>query len=138
MAGMQRRSRVPEREKPHSRFRIRWPYVFLVVILGLFTYQFVQRMQEVRRLQAQASALQYENNQTAQENKQLQSAIRYYRTSQYIEDQARGLLGDTYPGEVSIVSRPVYQRHAVVRKAPPTPIPTPSPSWQEWWQAFAH
>jgi cell division protein FtsB len=130
-----KRREAPPREKPR-RARLRWQYLILAILLGLFAWKFLQRMQEVKTLQQQASALQAQNNATAQENARLQRAIRYYRTPQYVEQEARAVLGYTMPGNVSILTRPVIARTGPVVRAAPRQLVPPLPVWKQWWRAF--
>ncbi len=119
-----------------GRFQFRFEYLLLAVVLGFCGWKFVERIQEVRRLQAQELALQIQNAETARQNTGLQLAIRYYRTPQYIESEARSRLGYTLPGEVSIETRPNSPVRVSVRPAPPRTLLPPQPSWERWWHAF--
>ncbi|GAC1324384.1 MAG: hypothetical protein NVS2B16_04720 [Chloroflexota bacterium] len=103
--------------------------------MGLFTYKFLEKTQEVRRLSTQAAALQNQNDRTAEENRQMQQAIKYYQTLGYVEGQARALLGYTKPGDVAVQVQP-HSDHPVDRAAPPPPQVTPPPVWRQWWQTF--
>lgn len=122
----------PGRRRP--RIRIRWQYVILVVLMALFTVKFVQKTQELRTLTQEAAALRLENRQTLRDNARTRAAIRYYRTTEYVKEQARGILGYTLPGDLTIMSQPHYQR-AVVRRAPVRPVAL-DPTWKQWWHSF--
>jgi hypothetical protein len=102
----------------------------------LFAYAFIQKTREVRRLAAQEAALYNANQQTAADNVQVQRAIRYYKTSAYIEEEARVTLGYTRPGEVAVMSTPRYR--PVVHAPPLVPrVQTPpEPTWKQWWRSF--
>lgn len=113
-------------------------YIVLAVLLALFALKFVQKMQEVRQLQAQQAALQTSNDQTHRQNVKLQRAIRYYSTSQYVEQEARAVLGYTMPGNVSVLTRPRRAPVVAFRAAPRKPLLPPEPSWQQWWHAMFH
>src|SRR2546423_15606816 len=105
--------------------------------MALFAYKFIQKTQQIHTLAGQEAALRWENDQTAAENLRLQRAIRYYRTPNYVEEQARALFGDSYPGDVLVQSHPVMQRTGpVLRAAPPRPAAPPLPTWKQWWNAF--
>jgi cell division protein FtsB len=118
-------------------FRIRPVYVLLLVLLALFTYKFVQKAQEIQGLQAERAGLQYENQKTEQDNRQLRERIRHYRSIQYVGQEARAVLGYTMPGEIAIQVQP---RHPVFRKAPSKParVMPPTPIWQQWARSFFH
>jgi len=137
---MPRSTRTAERTEGERRrrARIRPAYLALLVILGLFAFAFVRRIQEVRRLEAQAQGLQQQNAATAANNQRLRKAIKYYRTNAYLEEEARSVLGYTMPGDISILTKPHPAAVVTVRRAPPTPPPTPAPSWEQWWQVFTH
>jgi len=110
--------------------------VLLVVALGLFAWKFMEKTQEVRRLGQQESALRYENQQTAAENRRILAAIKYYRTPRYVEGQARALLGYTFPGEISVQVKP-QRAQPIMRRAPALPPATPAPVWHQWWSSFS-
>lgn len=118
------------------RFRIRPAYVVLALLMALFAFTFIRKTQEIQRLRAEESALLQQNQQTAQDNTHLKRSIRYYHTPQYIESQARGVLGYHMPGEHSILSQARVQPIPVVRAAPPRPLPPSDPVWKQWWHAF--
>lgn len=104
--------------------------------MALFAFKFVQKTQEIRRLAAQEAALQLANQQKAEENARLNDSIRYYRTQNYVENEARAIFGYTKPGDVAIFSQPVHQPIVRVRPAPPRLQAPPKPTWQQWWDVF--
>lgn len=120
------------------RHRVRPAYVILTVLLALFAWKFVQKMEEIRQLQAQETALQIANTQTHRQNVNLQHDIGYYRTLQYVEQQARAVLGYTMPGNVTILTSPHQAPVVAVRAAPRKPMPPPTPTWDQWWHAMFH
>lgn len=120
------------------RLPVRPEYIVLAIILALFAWKFVQKMQEVRQLQGQENALQISNNQTHHQNVQLRRDIHYYRTPQYVEQEARAVLGYTMPGDVSVLTRPHHEPVVSFRSAPRKPHTPPQPSWKQWWQAMVH
>lgn len=120
------------------RSPIRPAYVILAVLLALFALKFVQKMGEVRQLQAQETALQMANAHTHRQNVNLQHAIRYYHTVQYVEQEARSVLDFTMPGNVSILTAPRKAPVVAMRAAPPKPLPPPLPTWEQWWHAMFH
>lgn len=134
MPGKAERSDKTSVERRHFRFRP--AYVLLVILLGLFAFQFLRKDQEVRALDQQAAALRYANQQTAADNARTARAIRWYHNPQYIEEAARAIFGYTMPGETAVISRPRHVRTLQVQAAPRVPATPPSPSWQEWWHAF--
>ncbi|GAC1398799.1 MAG: hypothetical protein NVSMB52_12370 [Chloroflexota bacterium] len=120
----------------HLRFRVRFAYVALLVGMAFFTYKFVQKTQEVRRLAQQEAAMRAQNQSIAAENARIQRSIKYYRTPQYVEETARAILGYTKPGETPVQSQPLTGTIPRVRVAPPRPVGPPAPAWKQWWKAF--
>lgn len=124
---------VVERRKPA---RLRWPYLIVAALMVLFAYKFVQKTHEIRQLNVQAAALRYANRQTAEDNARLQRAIRYYRTTGYLEEEARSTLGYTKPGELTVMSTPKYRPVAPALSPGPRVRANPEPAWRQWWKAF--
>jgi len=93
-----------QKTKRLERLRVRPAYIILAILMALFAFKFIQKTQEIRAFRQEETALRFENQQTAAENARLQHAIGYYRTSDYIENEARALFGYTKPGEVAIQS----------------------------------
>lgn len=136
MSGLKKASEEPKAPQ-RRRLPVRPVYLLLVAVMALFTWRFVVKTQQIHTLAGQERALKWENQQTAQQNAQLQRDIRYYRTPQYVEEQARAIFGDTLPGEILVQSQPTIVRPVVsVRPAPPRPAAPPPPTYQQWWSAF--
>jgi hypothetical protein len=123
-------------DKPRSRWRFRPAYLFLVAVMGLFAYAYLQKTQEINRLSAEQAALAAQNRQLAHDNAQTERANRYFATKQYEIAAARNL-GYSAAGETSVEITTV-KPHAVVRAAPhPIVVSVPvKPVWQQWWDAF--
>lgn len=133
-----RRPRQEQVAEVRRHLPVRPAYIALAILLALFAFKFAQKMQEVRQLQSQESALQVSNNQTQSQNVKLQRAIHYYGTSQYVEQAARAELGYTMAGDVLILTRPHQAPVPALRAAPSKPLPPLQPSWQQWWYAVVH
>lgn len=118
-------------------FRLRWEYVVLAAFLVLFAVKFIQKTEVIQALNKQKAALDYQNQALRQDDVRVQHAIGYYRTTQYVQEEARAVFGYTQPGDVAIMSKPQDPRVVAVRAAPPRPAPPPEPTWKQWWQAFA-
>lgn len=129
------RTQTDTREEK-ARFHIRPAYILLVLLLGLFAWQFLRKAQEVQTLQRQEAALRAANQLTQNDNIRTQRAIRWYRTQQFVEEEARAVLGYTMPGEVAVMSRPQHRSIPQVRPAPPHATAPTAPTWEQWWQAF--
>lgn len=123
----------PERRK---RFKLRPAYLILLVLMGLFAYKFIQKTEQIKTLRAQEIALQQQNRSLQKDRTDTQAAIRGYRSSAYVENMARSVLGLTKPGETLVQLAPT---HVAVEHFRPAPVATPAPAkatWQQWWSAF--
>jgi cell division protein FtsB len=118
-------------------FRLRLPYIMLLVLLVLFAVKFIQKTQEIRGLEAQKAALAYQNQQLQHDNEHVQQSIRYYHSPQYVEEEARAVFGYTRSGDVAIMSQPRHPPILTVGPAP-RPVAPAKPTWKQWWQAFFH
>jgi cell division protein FtsB len=121
---------------PRRRLRVRPAYIVLVILMGLFAFQFVQKTQQIRRLAAQEAALQQENQTLQQDSARVRAAIRQYRSPQYVEEEARAAFGYTKPGDTAIQIEPSAPPVVHVRPAPPTPPPPVEATWKLWWKSF--
>jgi cell division protein FtsB len=124
----------PREQRRRRKFRL--SYVAVAILMALFAFAFVNKIQETRRLATERAALQYQNDQTQQQNASLQRAARYEKTNGYVEAAARAEFGYVQAPEVSIEVKPVTMHprpHPTLRPAPARPAP---PVWQQWWHAF--
>jgi cell division protein FtsB len=129
--------RKPEAHERSRRMKIRPAYVVLLIVMGFFAFKFVEKTRELQQLTRQATLLRAENQKTMRDNARIKRDINYFKTTQYVEQQARALFGYTRPGDVAIVTKPAVRqapvlRHAAYRAAPATP------TWKEWWDSFFH
>jgi len=120
---------------PRKRRRVRPAYLVLIAVLALVSYKWIQRTQQIRQLSAQQATLQYQNERIREDSARMHRLNQYYRTPNYVENEARAILGYTMPGEVAVQIQPVYQRAPVTRAAPQRANAPPS-SWQQWWHSF--
>jgi len=127
-------TRRPTPRGEPRRLRARLPYVLLAACMALFAYAFIQRLQEVRGLQAQQAALQVQNRAIQQRVQALRRQVRYEHTSAFIMSAARSTFGYTLPNEVSLNA--ATHRQVVRVQAAPAVTPTPGPSWQAWWTSL--
>lgn len=87
--------------------------IFLVIVL-LVSWSGVKAIETNYGLQKQISQLEQENNVQKLENENMKLANEYYKTSQYLEIQARKDYGLAAPGEtVLVVPRHVALAHTV-------------------------
>ena len=73
------------------------------LIVIMITWSGIGAIQTNYNLQKQISQLNQENNNQVLENKNLELQNQYYNTNQYLELQARALLGKGQPGETLIL-----------------------------------
>jgi cell division protein FtsB len=133
---MSRKNTTAEPEVKRRRLRPRLAYLLLLGVMGLFAFKFVEKTQEIKRLTAQETALQMQNDKIWQDNQQQRRDIRYYQTLQFIEEDARSVLGYTKPGDTAVRLRPVQTHVVTERAAPIVPAAPPPPNWKQWWQVF--
>jgi cell division protein FtsB len=115
--------------------RIRIPYILVILVMGLFAYSFLQRTQEIRRLNGEKIALQYQIEQTRLDDAQVRQDIRWYRQPAYIQEAARSLLSYTMPGDVPVEVQTSWQKVAPRISRPVSPVSQP-PVWRQWWESF--
>lgn len=132
---MAQRLKQERPDRAERRIRIRPLYIVLALILIFFAFKFVEKTQQLRELNREASALQAQNQQILQQNRTLHQRIGYYRTDQYVEGQARSVLGLTKPGEIAVIPMLKYA-HPVFRSAPVVKYVAPEPTWQQWIHAL--
>lgn len=133
--GVQRKQKGSPPERRH-RLRIRPAYLFLVLLMGVFAFKFVQKTQEIKSLTAQEITLRNQNAALETSRANVKKAISYYRSPQYVESSARSVLGYTKPGETRVqvqIRPPVVER---VRAAPVIAPPPAQPAWKQWWSTF--
>jgi cell division protein FtsB len=128
-------ARSKEQERRGFPIRIRWPYVILFLLMVLFTVKFIQKTQELRSLTAQANALRVQNQQTIRDNARIKRAIRYYKTTGYVESEARARFAYTLPGDVVILPSPHAAAARHIRR-PVVQYVAPPPIWKQWWAVF--
>jgi cell division protein FtsB len=116
--------------------RFRLGYIPILIVLGLFSYAFLQKTQEVRRLSAEEAALLAQNRQIQLDNQRTERQNRYYRTQAYEIEAARSQLGYDLPGDTAVEVNTVKPPVVAVRKAAPAPQAPPPPVWRQWWKDF--
>lgn len=132
---MAQRLKQDRPDRAERRIRIRPLYIVLALILAFFAFKFIEKTQQLQDLNREASAMQSQNQQLAHQNATLHQRIRYYKTNNYVEEQARAVIGLTKPGEVAIIPLLRYT-HPVVHPAPVVKYVAPPPTWQEWFHAL--
>lgn len=132
---MAQRLKQDRPDRAERRIRIRPLYIVLALILAFFAFKFVEKTQQLQDLNREASTLQSQNQQLVRQNTTLHHRIGYYRTNQYVEEQARAVIGLTKPGEIAVIPLLRYG-HPVVHTAPVVKYVAPPPTWQQWFHAL--
>jgi hypothetical protein len=120
----------------------RWPInprrivVFVgILVLILMVIDFNARLEELNLLKKRAVAISTEATQAVQTQMALQTQVAYAGSDQAVQDWARSEGHYVQPGDQPVV--PVGQAGATpVQSTEPTPVPTPMPNWQIWWNLF--
>jgi hypothetical protein len=120
----------------------RWPInprrivVFVgILVLILMVIDFNARLEELNLLKKRAVAISTEATQAVQTQMALQTQVAYAGSDQAVQDWARSEGHYVQPGDQPVV--PVGKAGATpVQSTEPTPVPTPMPNWQIWWNLF--
>jgi cell division protein FtsB len=128
-------SQEPAKETRRG-LRFRLPYLLVILAMALFAYKFLEKTQQIHRLQAEQTALQRQNDQMQQDSARILRNIKWYQRPQYVREAARSILGYTMPGDVVIQAQLVRAPVPVMRAAPPPPPAPPEAVWRQWWHSF--
>ncbi len=120
----------------------RWPInprrvaVFAgILVLILMVIDFNARLEELNLLRKHAAVISMQATQAAQTQMALQTQVAYAGSDQAVQDWARSEGHYVQPGDQPVV--PVGQPGTMpIQAIEPTPIPTPMPNWQIWWNLF--
>ena len=120
----------------------RWPInprriaVFVgILVLILMVIDFNARLEELNLLKKRAVAISTQATQAIQTQMAFQTQVAYAGSDQAVQDWARSEGHYVQPGDQPVV--PVGQTGATpVQSTEPTPVPTPMPNWQIWWNLF--
>ena len=117
---------------------IDWRRVFLiagVLFLTLAIVDFNTRLEELDRLNRQANITRAEATQAAQTQMALEYQITKAGSDQVVEEQARSEGHMIQEGDQPMLILG-DESSAQPENAVPTPIPTPKPNWQQWWDLY--
>ncbi|MBN1453776.1 MAG: septum formation initiator family protein [Anaerolineales bacterium] len=105
--------------------------LFLVVII----VDFNSRLEKLDRLNRQAVITRAEATQVSLTRVALETQVSNASSDQIVEEQARSEGHMIQEGDhpVSILGD---EGEPVLTNIEPTPIPTPKPNWQLWWDLF--
>lgn len=106
-----------------------------ILILVLMVIDFNARLEELNLLRKHAQALSSQATQAVQTQVGLQTQVAYAGSDQAVQDWARSEGHLVQPEDQAVV--PVGEPGtAAIQPSTPTPVPTPMPNWQVWWNLF--
>jgi hypothetical protein len=119
-----------------------WPISFKriaiaagIVVSVFLVMDFNSRLENLNRLNKQATAVRAEATQVMQTQVALQTKVAYAGSDQAVEDWARGLGHYIQPGDHPVV--PVAEPGSTSAAALESSLAeTPLPNWQVWWELF--
>ena len=120
--------------------------VIFGVIVILVTWSGVGAIETNYNLQKQVSELQQQNQLYNLENNNLQLQNQYYNTNEYLELQARQLLGKALPGEklilvpqsVALAQTTNIPADQLLNSNPPPAKPKYQSNFEAWMNFFFH
>ncbi len=120
----------------------RWPInprrvaVFVgILVLVLMVMDFNARLEELNLLKKHSVLISSEATQAIQTQGALQTLVAYAGSDQAVQDWARSEGHYIQPGDQPVI--PVGQPGSTpIESAALTPVPTPLPNWQIWWNLF--
>lgn len=106
-----------------------------IFALVLMVIEFNTRLEELNRLNDQREAVQVQATQAMQTQIALQTRVAYADSDQAVEKWARSEGHYVQEGDQPVV--PIGQPGSEpVIESTPTPISTPLPNWNVWWNLF--
>lgn len=105
--------------------------LFLVVVI----VDFNARLEDLDRLNRQADITRAEATQAALTKVALESQVAYVDSDQIVEEQARSEGHMIQEGDHLVIILG-DEGTALPENPEPTPIPTPKPNWQKWWDLY--
>ena len=106
-----------------------------IFILALMVIEFNARLEELNRLNSQRDIVSTQAAQAMQTQIALQTRVAYASSNQAVQEWARTYGHYIQEGDHPVV--PLGQPGTdPALSSTPTPLPTPRPNWQEWWNLF--
>ncbi len=106
-----------------------------ILVLILMVMDFNARLEELNLLKKHAEVVSTQATQAMQTQLALQTQVAYAGSDQAVQDWARTEGHDVQPGDQAVV--PVGKPGTTpVEPVTDTPVPTPMPNWQIWWNLF--
>ncbi len=114
-----------------SFFSSTWTFVFVLVLLLVFSVSLIREVMRKIEIQRQIAALEDKIDALENDNKQLESLIQYLQTDDFIEEEARRKLSLKKPGE-KVVAVPELEDDSNDNSASTSTLP----NWKLWWYYF--
>jgi hypothetical protein len=106
-----------------------------ILVLVLMVIDFNRRIETLNTLNKQASEVRVRATQAMQTTIALQTQLSYAGSTAAVEDWARSEGHFVQDGDRPVV--PIGQPGSEpIQAVEPTPVPTPMPNWQVWWNLF--
>ena len=108
-----------------------WVFVFILVLLLVFSVSLIREVMRKIEIQRQIAALEEKIDSLENDNKQLESLIAYLQTDDFIEEEARKKLSLKKPGE-KVIAVPELEESSDSSNASTSTLP----NWRLWWYYF--
>jgi len=106
-----------------------------LLVLALLVIEFNTRLDELNQLNVERERVRAMATQSMQTQIALQTEVAYAQSDQAAEEWARSEGHYILPGDRPVV--PIGEPGAEpLVDYTPTPVPTPLPNWQVWWNLF--
>lgn len=115
-----------------------WRRVFLiagVLFLTLVIVEFNSRLEQLDKLNREAIITRAEATHAVETQYALETQVAYATSNQIVEEQARSEGRMIIEGDNPVVIKG-DEATAPLENIEPTPIPTPKPNWQRWWDLY--
>ena len=106
-----------------------------ILVLVLMVIDFNRRLEALNILNKQADQVRVQATQAMQTQIALETQVAYASSDAAVEEWARSEGHFVQDGDLPVV--PIGQPGSgLTQSAEPTPVPTPMPNWQVWWDLF--
>src|SRR5512143_807741 len=121
---------------PQVRLNLRRILVFAgIIVLILMIVDFNRRVEILNTLNKQAEIRREQATQAVQTQLALQTQVAFAGSTEAVNEWARTEGHYVQDGDIPVV--PVGQPGSEpIVSTEPTPVPTPVPNWQVWWDLF--